>query len=41
MDEEEFVQALVAAGWEEEAARNEAYEQYRGESGDCDGDMAL
>ena len=41
MDEEEFVQALIAAGWKEDAAREEAHEQYHGDLGDCDGDMAL
>jgi len=39
MDKEEFVQALIAAGWDEEAARTEAAEQYDGDGGDCDGDM--
>ena len=39
MSEDEFIEMLVKAGWDQEEAKQEAYEQYHGDLGDCDGDL--
>ncbi len=39
MNEEEFIERLVENGWDRGAATQEAYAQFHGDLGDCDGDL--
>lgn len=41
MSEQEFAEHLISVGWDRAEAEAEAAAQYRGEAGDCDGDMEL
>ncbi|MCW4255990.1 MAG: hypothetical protein N0C84_05915 [Candidatus Thiodiazotropha taylori] len=40
MDEQEFIEMLIENGWATDEAVEEAYKQYHGDEGDCDGDLA-